>query len=451
MVHHHVPCGACFYCARKRVRAVRALQEERDDRRLRAIGRRLRRVRARRSTGSSSAGRSRSRTACSPRRRPSSSPSTPASRPCEKAGDRRGRDGAGRRPGADRPAADAARALARARRSWRPTRCPSGGRSAVARAPTCVLDARGGRAGARCAALTEGRGADCTLVAAVGARPHSRRRSPPRARPAASCLRRDLARRDGRGRPRPADDGREGHPDGLQLVDRRAGSRRRSSCSPARCACGSSCRTVSRWSGRRRRSRWRCGPAPGHAQGRPADGGGTAVERPDEGRRPLRPRGRARSSASRCRRPSRRRGPAAHAGRAHLRHGRQGVPPRLPRADDPAARRVRPRGRRASSRRSAPGSRASRPGRAVVVANSAPCGACPLLPGRQGRACATTCCSGTAPTPSSRASPRAWSSAEPAAAAARRRLPPGGAWSSRSPASCAASRSAASRRGRRSR
>ena len=78
------------------------------------------------------------------------------------------------------------------------------------------------------------------------------------------------------------------------------------------------------------------------------------------------------------------RGPAPHASGAHLRHRRQGVPPRLPRAHARAPRALRPRGR-GSRRGGGPGVEGVRPGERVVVANSAPCGVCaPCLDGREG-------------------------------------------------------------------
>ena len=66
VVHHHIPCRACFYCRRRRLRAVRDLQEERHDRGLRALGRRLRRVRARHALDRRAAGPSAFPTACRP-------------------------------------------------------------------------------------------------------------------------------------------------------------------------------------------------------------------------------------------------------------------------------------------------------------------------------------------------------------------------------------------------
>ena len=241
-----------------------------------------------------------------------------------------------------------------------------------------VLDARGRRAGARCAPLTGGRGADCALVAATGRAAFAQALEA--TRPAGvSCLRRDLAGGDRGGRPGGADHLREGHPDLLQLVHRRPGpggaARLRARDPRARAGQppppgGASARG---------RSRWPCGPAPGtlkvvlQMHRRPGDAAVTARMKAAvlHGREDVRieqrrhPPPRARATCSLRTKVALTCGTDAKVFRRGY-HARMITPPVA----------LRPRGGRASWRRWDRGRRAWSRGTAVVAANSAPCGEC---------------------------------------------------------------------------
>ena len=329
VVHHHVPCGTCFYCARAALRAVRASTS--------GTGRRpASSPRAAASpstcaawTGSSSGARSRSRTACSPEEAAFVEPVNTCLKAVRKAGVAPGRDGAGRRPGADRPPADAARAAGRARR------CVASDTMAERRAVSrrlgadVVLDARGGRRRPRCAGLTGGPWRRL--------RPRRRRgrgglragRWPRRGPPGASSSsrRRPAARRprSTSGRSRPSEkDILTAYSSSIDVQEQAAAARLRPRGAGARAGDPPLPARAGARGVRPRRSR----PAPGMLK--------VVLEMAEDamsrdrtmkaavlyGREDVRIEQVARARAG----PGR--GAAAHRGGAHLRHRRQGLPPR---------------------------------------------------------------------------------------------------------------------------
>ena len=163
------PAARCFYC-RRGLRAVRVLQAQRHHRRLRGRGRRLRRVREGAWTGSSSAARSRCRTACCAEEAAFVEPVNTCLKAVQQGrASRRARRvlvvGQG-------PIGLLLMQLGRwagAERASSPTRCPTAWQMAPPPGRRRGPRRRGdGRARARCAALTGGRGADWPFVAAVG-------------------------------------------------------------------------------------------------------------------------------------------------------------------------------------------------------------------------------------------------------------------------------------------
>ena len=339
-----------FLLRARPLRPVRRLQAQRDDGRVRAVRRRIRRIRQ-----GAGLDRRAGRDPGARRRAPRGGGVRRAGQHLPEGGPpgrhRAGPDGPGGGPGADRPPAHPTLRPGRARTCSARTRCRTAASWPAAWArPPCSTPPGDVAARGPGAHRTAGAPTVCFL-AALGQAAVDQAIDAARAGRPYHCVRCHLTWRDGAPGPGRPLRRRKGDLDVLQRVGRRAGPGRAARLLPRGPRAGARQPPLSPRGGRRARSTSASRPAAGVLKvvlagtpGRNSEVSLLTQKRMKAavlyGREDVRVETRGRAG------PPARRRPAAHPRGAHLRDRRQGLPPRLPREDDRAARRVRARDRR---------------------------------------------------------------------------------------------------------